>query len=169
METLTKSSESILFSQTFLKAWSLQLKRFTALVDELDDETLSKQTAPNRNTGIYLLGPMVAVHDGIFPLLGFGERLYPDYDAIFLNAPDSPGANYPAAGVLRTQWKSVNERLTEKLEAMEPQEWLARHGAVSESDFQKEPNRNKLNVLITRLTHMTYHAGQLVYLKERDE
>jgi len=75
METLTKSSESILFSQTFLKAWALQLKRLTSLIDELDDAALAKQTAPGRNTGIYLVGHMVAVHDGIYPLLGFGQRL----------------------------------------------------------------------------------------------
>jgi uncharacterized damage-inducible protein DinB len=167
METLTKSSESILFSQTFLKAWTLQLKRFTALLDELDDEALAKQTAPERNTGIYLLGHMVAVHDGIYPLLGFGERLYPEYDAIFIKAPDSAGANYPASSTLRVQWKSVNDRLTEKLESMEPQAWLARHTAVSEADFEKEPNRNKFNLLVTRLTHMTYHSGQLVYLKAK--
>jgi hypothetical protein len=82
METLTKSSESILFSQTFLKAWSLHLKRFNALLDELGDDALAKQTAPGRNTGTYLLGHLVAVHDGMYSLLGFGPRLYPDYDDV---------------------------------------------------------------------------------------
>jgi hypothetical protein len=165
METLTKSSESILFSQTFLKAWALQLKRLTALIDELDDATLAKQTAPGRNTGIYLVGHMVAVHDGIYPLLGFGQRLYPEYDAIFIKAPDTAGANYPSASRLRDQWKEVNDRLTQKLESLQPQQLLDRHTAVNEADFEKEPNRNIFNVLITRLAHMGYHSGQLVYLK----
>ena len=167
METLTKSSESILFSQTFLKAWALQLKRFTSLINELDDAALAKHTAPGRNTGHYLLGHMVAVHDGIYPLLGFGQRLYPEYDAIFIKAPDTAGANYPAVSTLREQWNSVNERLTQKLESLEPQQWLGRHTAVSEADFEKEPNRNIFNVLVTRLAHMDYHRGQMVYLKEK--
>jgi hypothetical protein len=166
METLTKSSESILFSQTFLKAWSLHLKRFNALLDELGDDNLAKQTAPGRNTGTYLLGHLVAVHDGMYSLLGFGQRLHPDYDAVFLKAPDAPNATYPAISTLREQWISVNARLTEKLEEMAPHEWLSRHAAVSEADFEKEPHRNKFNVLVTRLTHLNYHWGQLVYLKE---
>lgn len=169
METLTKSEESTLFSQTVLKAWALHIKRFTTLVDTLDDDTLARQTAPDRNTGIYLLGHMVAVHDGIYPLLGFGDRLYESYDAIFVKAPDIAGANYPDAGTLRAQWKTVNERLMQSLENMEPQEWLARHAAVSQTDFEKEPNRNKLNVLVTRLAHLSYHTGQLVYLKGKVE
>ena len=32
-------------------------------------------------------------------------------------------------------------------------------------DFIKEPHRNKLNVLLTRTTHLAYHAGQLALLK----
>ncbi|HTF19728.1 MAG TPA: DinB family protein [Chryseolinea sp.] len=166
METLTKSSESLLFSQTFLKAWTLHLKRFGALIEELDDETLARQTAPGRNSGTYLLGHLVAVHDGMYSLLGFGQRLHPEYDDIFLKARDSAAARYPALSTLRTQWAAVNVRLTEKLEEMAPHEWLDRHAAVSEADFEKEPNRNKFNVLVTRLTHLNYHWGQLVYLKE---
>jgi hypothetical protein len=49
---------------------------------------------------------------------------------------------------------------------MKPQDWLGRHTAVSEEDFQKEKHRNKLNVLISRTNHAGYHLGQLVYLKE---
>jgi hypothetical protein len=169
MESPTKSSESILFVQTFLKAWSLQLKRFTQLVDELDDVALAKPTAPGRNTGIYILGHMIAVHDGIYPLLGFGERLYPEYDALFITSPDAAGKPYPAAAVLRANWKEVNNRLNERLAAIESTEWLARHNAVSDADFAKEPNRNKLNVVLTRMAHVGYHAGQLVYLKEKVE
>ncbi|MGC3946271.1 MAG: DinB family protein [Chryseolinea sp.] len=167
METLTKSSESILFVQTILKAWLLQLKRFTQVVDELDDNTLAKQTAPGRNTGIYILGHMIAVHDGIYPLLGFGNRLYPQYDAPFIKSPDGAAKDYPTATTLRANWKEVNARLNERLEALGPAEWLGRHTAVTEADFAKEPNRNRLNVVITRLAHVGYHAGQLVYLKEK--
>jgi hypothetical protein len=169
METLTKSTESTIFSQTFLKAWTLQLKRFNALLDGLDDETLARQTAPGRNTGTYLLGHLVAVHDGIYSLLGFGQRLYPQLDEIFLKSPEKPGADYPSIATLREQWKLVNDRLTEKMEAMTASEWLGRHTAVSEADFEKEPNRNRLNVIVTRLTHLNYHWGQLVYLKEKSE
>ena len=136
-------------------------------MDELDDNTIAKETAPGRNSGIYILGHMVAVHDGIYPLLGFGTRLYPQYDAIFIKSPHNSGNGYPSAVTLRQQWKEVNARLTEKLENIDAREWLDRHMAVSESDFASEPNRNKLNVVLSRLAHVGYHAGQLVYLKEK--
>lgn len=167
METLTKPAESALFAQTFLKGWTLQMHRFNKLIDELDDIALAKPTAPGRNSGTYLLGHLVAIHDGIFSLLGFGERLYPEYDETFVKLADVPGAKYPAISTLREQWRQVNERLQEKLEAMSPSEWLGRHSAVSEADFEREPNRNRLNVLVTRLTHLNYHWGQFVYLKEK--
>jgi len=63
----------------------------------------------------------------------------------------------------------VNDRLTQKLESLEPQQLLGRHTAVTEADFEKEPNRNIFNVLVTRLAHMAYHGGQLVYLKQKIE
>jgi len=36
--------------------------------------------------------------------------------------------------------------------------------AVSDEDFSKEPHRNKLNVIINRTNHMSYHLGQLILL-----
>ena len=39
-----------------------------------------------------------------------------------------------------------------------------KHTAVSEEDFSKEPHRNKLNIVISRTSHLQYHTGQLVLL-----
>jgi hypothetical protein len=44
------------------------------------------------------------------------------------------------------------------------EDWLSRHTAVSEEDFAKEPHRNKLNILVSRTTHLAGHTGQMVYL-----
>jgi hypothetical protein len=41
-------------------------------------------------------------------------------------------------------------------------DWVARHTAVSEEDFAKEPLRNRFSILITRTNHLTYHVGQAV-------
>jgi len=40
-------------------------------------------------------------------------------------------------------------------------DWLGRHTAVSAEDFANEPLRNKLNVLMGRTIHESYHLGQL--------
>ena len=58
------------------------------MLDTLSDEHLAAETAPGANRGIYLLGHLAAVSDGLLPLLGFGEKLYPQLEEVFLTNPD---------------------------------------------------------------------------------
>jgi hypothetical protein len=46
-------------------------------------------------------------------------------------------------------------------------EWFTRHNNVSAADFANEPHRNKLNIIINRTNHTSYHLGQLVYLAKK--
>jgi len=39
--------------------------------------------------------------------------------------------------------------------------WLARHNAMTDEDFEANPLRNRLSVLINRTNHFHYHLGQL--------
>jgi hypothetical protein len=55
--------------------------------------------------------------------------------------------------------------LQEHFDTLSTEQWFQRHTAVSEVDFEKEPHRNKLNVLLSRTSHIAYHLGQLVLLK----
>ena len=55
-----------------LDGWNSQIKRTNQLFDSLTDEQLANEVAPNRNTGVYLLGHLAAVHDGMLALLGLG-------------------------------------------------------------------------------------------------
>ncbi len=38
--------------------------------------------------------------------------------------------------------------------------------AVTAEDFAREPHRNKLNIVLNRTGHVSYHLGQLVLLKK---
>lgn len=156
-----------LFIKMVVDAWDTHCNRLTKLFDALSDEQLAKGTAPERNTGIYLLGHLVAVTDGMFPLLGFGERAYPQLEKPFVTSPDRSGLEFPPVQELRKYWKEINTRLSEKIAATSPDEWFTKHNAVSAEDFAKEPHRNKLNVLINRTNHNSYHLGQLIYLKPK--
>ena len=40
-------------------------------------------------------------------------------------------------------------------------DWLSRHTAVTEEDFKKEPHRNKLNVMLSRVGHKSFTWGRL--------
>ncbi|MEO5593115.1 MAG: hypothetical protein ABIR15_01880 [Chitinophagaceae bacterium] len=101
----------------------------------------------------------------MLPLLEFGTKLHPELEAVFLTNPDKFGLDKPSLAVLKGYWKEINAKLSEHINNMKFEDWFTRHTAVSEEDFAKEPHRNKLNILINRTNHQSYHIGQLVYLK----
>jgi len=169
METTTSNptAQRELFVTMVLSSWDTYNDRVAKLVDSLSEDQLMTETAPGRNRGIYLLGHLVAVNDRLISLLGFGERLYPQLDAIFVTNPDRSADKMPAIDELRKFWKVVNEKLSAYFQKMTAEDWFERHTAVSAEEFNKEPHRNKLNVVINRTNHTSYHLGQLMYLKSR--
>jgi ribosomal protein L16 Arg81 hydroxylase len=93
--------------------------------------------------------------------------MYPQLEKPFLTSPDKSGNEMPSAQELRKLWKEVNAKFSATIATVTPDEWFMKHTAVSEEDFAKEPHRNRLNVLINRTNHQSYHLGQLVYLKSK--
>ena len=149
-----------------IDAWYTALSRTDAVFNELTDAQLMQEVSPGRNTGTYLLGHLIAVHDRMLPLLGLGVRHYPELDDVFLDSPDKSGKTMPSIDKLRAYWKGTNDALAEGFSGLLPGEWLHRHNSVSDEDFVKEPHRNKLNVLINRTNHLSSHYGQLLFLKK---
>ncbi|MBP6688244.1 MAG: DinB family protein [Lacibacter sp.] len=148
-----------------ISAWESQNKQLNKLIVALTDEQLQKEIAPGRNTGVYLLGHLIAVSDALLPLLGFSDRLYPELDEVFIKNPDKSGFTMPTITELKEKLEVVNTKLTTVFETTDVDEWLERHTAVSAEDFAKEPHRNKLNVLMNRTGHMANHLGQMLLLK----
>jgi len=157
-------------TQTIIKMvfdrWNASIKNFDTLLHSIADEQLQKEIAPGKNRGIYLLGHLIAVHDDMLILLDMGDKLYPELHKTFIESPDKSVAEIPSATELRASWTKQCEQLRQKFESLQPEEWLEKHTAVSAEDFSKEPHRNKLNIIITRTTHLAYHTGQLVLLKK---
>jgi len=145
--------------------WYGSIKSFDTLLNSITDEQLLKEIAPGKNRGIYLLGHLIAVHDDMLILLGMGDKLYSELNAPFIKFADKTVAEIPSAQELRAYWSMQCEVIKQKFEKLKPEEWFEKHTAVSSEDFIKEPHRNKLNIIITRTTHLTYHTGQLVLLK----
>jgi hypothetical protein len=144
-----------------LMAWDAQNNYLNKLISSLTDEQLAKEIAPGKNTGVYLLGHLIAVSDGMLPLLGFGDRLFPEMEEVFIKNPDRSGNVFPSVAELKQRLEAVNTKLNDHFKSTEVNEWLSRHTAVSSEDFIKEPHRNKLNVVINRTGHMAYHIGQM--------
>ncbi|MEY4877159.1 MAG: hypothetical protein RL708_2308 [Bacteroidota bacterium] len=148
-----------------LDRWNGSIKNLDAFLNTATDEQLQKEIAPGKNRGIYLLGHLIAVHDDMNRLLNLGAKQYPELIKPFIDEADKAIAEIPSATELRGIWKTQCEVLATKFESMIADEWFEKHTAVSAEDFAKEPHRNKLNILLTRTTHLQYHLGQLVLLK----
>ena len=155
------AAEKEIFVKMALDAWRTQNEKVDKLLGEISDEQLTAETAPGKNTGIYLLGHLAAVNDGLLPLLGLGEKLYPQLEEVFLKNPDKSGLETPSIDELKVFWNEINAKLTNHFSRLSPDEWFAGHTAVSDEDFAREPHRNRLNVLISRTNHQSYHLGQL--------
>ncbi len=166
---LITNEAQLLFIKMVLSNWQTQNQRLTALFAKLSDDELAQETAPGRNSGIYLLGHMTAVHDAMLPLLGFGDRLFPELEETFIRNPDRSGLPAPATATLRQYWTDVSTALDQHTNTLPADDWFTRHSAVSEEDFLKEPHRNKLNIMINRTNHLSTHLGQLIYLVKKEE
>jgi DinB superfamily len=145
--------------------WNTLLKNCDSILNVLSDEQLLKEIAQGKNRGIYLLGHLIAVHDDMLPLLNLGDREHPELFELFVKSPDKSVETIPSCQELRDLWKKQLETLTLKLDSISANEWFEKHNSVSAEDFVKEPHRNKLNIIVTRTTHLAYHTGQLVLLK----
>lgn len=149
--------------------WQQQVNAFNSVLDKLSTDDLLQEVAPNRNRGIYLLGHLVAVHDAMLPLLRFEEALYPELRPVFIEAADKTTETLPPVEQLKSQWNEVNNKLLAHYNALPADEWFTRHGSISEENFAHEPQRNRLNVLLSRTNHLSYHRGQLAFLLKKNQ
>lgn len=143
-----------------LSNWRSTVDRVDKHFGNLSQEQLLKEVAPGKNRLIYLWGHLTAVNDALIPLLGFGSRLHPELELMFVSNPDRTVATILSGDDLKIIWQETNQVLWTEFSKLSPADWLQKHSAVSEEDFLREPHRNRFTVLLGRTMHMAYHLGQ---------
>jgi len=166
--TSRKLDDRELAVRSQLEVWHGTNLRLGELLFELSDEQLLTQISPDRNTGHYILGHLAAVNDGLIPLLGFGEKRFPNLEASFIKSAESVEIERPTVGEVRRVWAELLGVLRENFEQLSADDWFAKHTAVSDEDFANEPLRNRIAVLISRTNHLNYHLGQLTLLRSKE-
>jgi hypothetical protein len=141
-EEKTMSTEKSLIDAA-LRGWKSNVESTDKLFGALSQEQLEQQVAPGRNRLIYLWGHLAAVNDGLLPLLGIGERLHPELDAMFIAKPDKSVELTVTGKSLKAAWDEINQKLWEGYSEFSAADWAGRHTAVSEEDFEREPHRNR--------------------------
>jgi len=154
-----------LFVKMGLASWNLQIDRATKVFDAFSDEELYTPVAPGKNRIIYLYGHLATYHDALKETLGLGKWDKPQYAAIFLQNPDNVEADLPSVAELKTYWQTVHAELNELFVNLPAADWFKRHNAMTDEDFEKDPLRNRLSVVLSRANHVAYHIGQVKLVK----
>src|SRR5229473_507428 len=90
-----------------LKVWRAQIERADKLFEGLPSEEVLREIAPGRNRLLYLWGHLTAIHDAMLPLLGLGDRFYPEFDVAFVSNPDKSQAAIPSRDEVHRAWNAV--------------------------------------------------------------
>ena len=150
-----------------LRSWKSNVERGDKLFGALSPAELEQEVAPGRNRLIYVWGHLAAVNDALLPLLGIGERLHPEFDAMFISKSDKSVRLTVSGQSLKTAWQEINQKLWEGFAKFSASDWTRRHTAVSEEDFEREPHRNRFAVLPGRTAHLAYHLGQVTLARPK--
>src|ERR1700732_4548760 len=110
------------FIDVALRNWKNNVDRASAFFGALSQEELQREIAPGKNRLIYLWGHLAAVNDGMVAILGFGERLHPELDAMFVSNPDKTVGLTLSPEKLKDIWDEVNERLWTGIRNLSPSE-----------------------------------------------
>ncbi|HEY0175691.1 MAG TPA: DinB family protein [Pedobacter sp.] len=154
-------NQSELFVKMGLHSWNSQISRAEKVFSSFSEEEYYKEVAPGKNRIIYLFGHFIAYHDLLKETLGLGKTTYPELAAVFMRNPDSKDAVMPSVEELKEYWKNVHAELAAFFEALPVEEWFTRHNAMTDEDFEADPTRNKLSVVLNRANHVAYHIGQV--------
>jgi hypothetical protein len=150
-----------------LNAWRSGVNELDKLLTELSDDQLLKEISPGRNRGIYILGHLVVLLNNSRPLMGYGEDPTPHLVEPFVKMPDREAKELPPVAEIRHAWHNARTAMENNIALTPVDEWFKKHTAISAEDFQLEPHRNKLNVILLRIPHLSHHIGQLTLLKSK--
>lgn len=154
-----------LFVQMALHSWNTQIARAEKVFNSYTEAEFYKPVATGRNRIIYLYGHLAVVHDALKETLGLGVRSMPELAALFLQEADNPATAYPTYAELKKYWTDIHSELKELFSNLPAEEWFRRHNAMTDEDFEKEPSRNRLSVVLNRANHIAYHLGQVILVK----
>ena len=150
-----------LFNQIALQHWKSYNTRTIKLLEGMSEQQFNAVLTLNGNTPSWLLGHLAETHDSLFPLLGLGDLRYPELREMYLHNHQSPFKTPFDKLELTEVWKNIYKQLDATFSIYSPEQWLEKHTSISEEDFDREPHRNKFNVLISRTNHLAYHIGQI--------
>ena len=144
-----------------LLQWSTYNKRMEKVIETISTENFNAPIISGGNSPSWLLGHLVDTDDKLLELFGIRARLFPELSTIYHHERGSNQTGHLTREELVKRWSAITVELDRAFKSWSESDWLSRHTAVSETDFAKEPHRNKLNVMLSRVSHKASHLGQI--------
>jgi uncharacterized damage-inducible protein DinB len=151
--------------QICLLQWDQYNRRMLKTLESIPNENFTTPITPDSNSPSWILGHLADTDDALLELFGISKRLYPELNKIYHHERDTNQQGHLSKDELIIRWKAVVAELDKHFKQWNEGDWLSRHMAVSAEDFAKEPHRNKLNVMLSRVSHKASHLGQLALIK----
>lgn len=144
-----------------LLQWDTYNRRMEKAIQSIPDEKYFQSIVPGGNSPSWLMGHLADTDDALLELFGIRQRMFPELAKIYHHERGTNQAGHLTKPELLTKWKAIVAELDRTFKSMSESDWLGRHMVVTEEDFKKEPHRNKLNVMLSRVTHKASHLGQM--------
>jgi uncharacterized damage-inducible protein DinB len=148
-----------------LLQWTQYNKRMEKVMTSTPEAIFHQPIIEGGNSPSWILGHLIDTDDALLELLGVSKRLFPELGVIYHHERGKNQQNHLSKVELLSKWKLILAEFDKAFATWNEEEWMKKHSAVSAEDFAKEPQRNKLNVLLTRVTHKASHLGQIAMLK----
>jgi len=107
-----------------LRNWRSNVDRAGKLFGNLSKEQLLQAVSPGKNRLIYLWGHLTAFNDALIPLLGFGPRIHPELDLMFVSNPDRTVPTILLREDLKIIWQETSEILWTGFSRLSVTDWL---------------------------------------------
>jgi uncharacterized damage-inducible protein DinB len=144
-----------------LLQWDAYNRRMQKMLESFPDEKYFEPIVSGGNSPSWLMGHLADTDDALLELFGIRQRLFPELAKHYHHERGTNQAGHLSKTELLTKWKTIVAELDRAFKSMSESDWHSKHTAVSEEDFKKEPHRNKLNVMLSRVTHKASHLGQI--------
>jgi len=144
-----------------LLQWDVYNRRMQKAFEAISDENFNKPIVNGGNSPSWLLGHLADTDDALLELFGIRSRVFPELAKIYHHERGTNQTGHLSKEELNAKWKTIIAQLDRAFISMSESDWHGRHMAVSEDDFKKEPHRNKLNVMLSRVTHKASHLGRI--------
>lgn len=128
-------------------------------LNSLSDKDLEKETAPGKNTGIWLFGHLITCEDDFALFMGKGGITYPEYQKMFGEGTKPlPAENYPSVSEMRAKWKEMLAKNKKIYDELKDEEFDEPHAELKD---ENDPCKTKEDIMIHWQVHLMYHVGQI--------